>query len=316
MTSNIIPALMVMGCVFTLFIFFDRYVAMRKARANLRGRIGLDGNADSLLQEHELFIASREPTGLAAILWHFMYGIGVVNTNVLRDMEKQFYRAGILSPNSPIYLLFYKRLGSLGVIALAAIFFLMGDHGLGKSMNLLLAFILGIIGIFGAKLYIQNAITKRKNMLMQGFPDTLDLLLVCVESGLALDASLNRVCSELGRAYPGITEELNRTRLELTLLNDRPRALMNLAERTDLVAFRSLVAALIQSERFGTSLIDTLRVLSEEYRMQRLYVAEAKAAKLPVYMTIPLICCLLPAIFIVVLGPAIIAFNKSGGLGG
>ena len=100
--------------------------------------------------------------------------------------------------------------------------------------------------------------------------------------------------------------ELNRTRLELTLLNDRVRALMNLGDRTGMVEFRSLVVALVQSERFGTSLTDTLRVLSEEFRLQRMANAEAKAARLPVLMTVPLIFLLMPAFMMIVLGPAIV----------
>jgi tight adherence protein C len=169
-----------------------------------------------------------------------------------------------------------------------------------------------VLALFGPRLYLQNLIDKRKKRLHRALPDTLDLLLICVESGLALDASLQRVCSELGRAYPEITAELNRTRLELTLLNDRTRALMNLGERTGMPAFRALISSLIQSERFGTSLSDTLRVLSEEFRLQRLADAEVKAARLPVMMTIPLIFLLMPAFFLIVLGPAIVRIVHDG----
>jgi tight adherence protein C len=180
------------------------------------------------------------------------------------------------------------------------------------SKHLLYSFIgllVFIVALFGPYLYLQNKITHRKQMLQRAFPDTLDLLLICVESGLALDASLSRVCAELQRAFPEITEELNRTRLELALLNDRVRALINLGNRTDMVAFRSLTAALIQSERFGTSLTDTLRVLSEDFRLQRIADAEAKAAKIPVLLTLPLILLLMPAFMIIVLGPAYVNFK-------
>jgi tight adherence protein C len=149
-------------------------------------------------------------------------------------------------------------------------------------------------------------------VLTRAFPDTLDLLLICVESGLPLDAALNRVCAELGLAYPEMTQELNRTRLELALLNDRVKALNNLAERTDLIGFRALTSSLIQSERFGTSLSDTLRVLSEEMRLDRIARIEEKAARLPVLLTIPLIFLLMPAFLLIVLGPAIISFMRQG----
>jgi tight adherence protein C len=109
-----------------------------------------------------------------------------------------------------------------------------------------------------------------------------------------------------------MTQELNRTRIELALLNDRVKALTHLAERTDLVAFRALTSSLIQSERLGTSLTDTLRVLSEEFRLERLSKAEEKAARLPVLLTIPLVLLLMPAFMLIVLGPAIISFMQQG----
>ena len=121
--------------------------------------------------------------------------------------------------------------------------------------------------------------------------------------------------TELGRVHPEITAELNRTRVELSLLNNRSQALQNLGERTNLIAFRYLVAALIQSERFGTSLSDTLRVMAEEYRQKRMIMAEEKAARLPVLMTVPLVFCLMPAFLLIILGPAIIGFLESGFFG-
>lgn len=135
-------------------------------------------------------------------------------------------------------------------------------------------------------------------------------MLVCVEAGLALDAALARVCKELDDAHPELCAELNKTRMELTLLNDRERALLNLADRTDLLSFRSLVGALLQSERFGTSLIETLRVLSEDYRNTRMMIAENKANKLPALITIPLMLLMMPAFIMILITPAIIMVMK------
>jgi tight adherence protein C len=170
--------------------------------------------------------------------------------------------------------------------------------------------------MFGAHLYITNATQKRKKTLLRSFPDGLDLMVVCVESGLALDAAINRVCAELAYAHPQLAKELNRTRLELALLNNRSQALANLAERTDLVAFRSLAAALIQTERFGTNLTDTLRVLSDDYRQTRLMQAEEKAGRLPAMMAVPLITLLLPALVLIILGPPFVELRAQGGLFG
>ena len=157
----------------------------------------------------------------------------------------------------------------------------------------------------------KNAKEKRHKILTQSFPDALDLLLICVESGLALDAALARVCRELKYVHPMITEELNRARIELTLLNDRSKALQNLADRTDLMAFKSLVAALLQSEKFGTSLVETLRVLSDDYRQTRMMMAEEKAAKLDAKITMVTIPFMLIALFVMILSPAIIQFNHT-----
>jgi tight adherence protein C len=227
----------------------------------------------------------------------------------------QFYRSGIQSPDAPVYFLLFRRVFFVFAMALALYVYLQPAAGMTKLLHYLCCGMLIYLGTFGTNMYLKNLREKREKILQRSFPDALDLLLVCVESGLALDGALSRVCKELGRAHPVITYELNRTRLELTLLNDRAQALSNLAERTDMIAFRSLVTTLLQSERFGTSLTETLRVLSEEFRNTRLMLAEEKAGRLPVLMTIPLITLMMPALFLIILGPAILKVLKitSGG---
>ena len=205
------------------------------------------------------------------------------------------------SPNACVYYLFVSRVLSLVFLAIAVMIALQPKAGL---LEYALAFAIAFIGLFGADVWIKNMQDKRKQVLQHSFPDALDLLLACVESGLALDGALLRVCRELGRAHPEITYELNRTRIELSLLNDRAQALNNLADRNGMLAFRTLVTSLLQSEKFGTSLTDTLRVMSEDYRTQRLVKAEEKAGRLPALMTIPLILFLLPALMLIILGPA------------
>jgi tight adherence protein C len=301
-----VSAVIVFILVLATYVAFDRFVAAKKSRQALRARIGADG---IVRQEDEpLFAYDHDPSARAQTLATIMEKMGINVQEALRPLEKKFAQAGIVSPDTPIYFLFMQRVGVMGFIALGGIFFLSASGFFDYVLSVML---IGL-GVYGPKLYLENAIQKRKQVLTRAFPDTLDLLLICTESGLALDASMNKVCAELGRAYPEMTAELNRTRLELALLNDRVRALTNLAERTDLVAFRALTASLIQSERFGTSLTDTLRVLSEDFRLTRLSHAENKAAKIPVYMTVPLIFLLMPAFLIIVLGPAIIGFMRSG----
>jgi tight adherence protein C len=165
-------------------------------------------------------------------------------------------------------------------------------------------------------MYVGNLKKKRQQVLLNSFPETLDLLLVCIEAGLGLDAALSRVCRELRGMHPDVVAEFDRTRLELTMLNDRTRALQNLGDRTEVVPFKSLVSSLIQTEQFGTSLVDTLRVLAEEQRLTRLYTAEQKAARIPVLITIPLILFIMPAFIMIIIGPPIIRVMSNGGIFG
>jgi tight adherence protein C len=223
-----------------------------------------------------------------------------------KEMQLRFIQAGIYSPNAMGHYYAFRVLAIPLALLLAYSFFTTPSEGIMKMAYYGAGIGVLFLSWFTPSIYISNAKQKRQKTLQRSFPDTLDLILVCVESGLALDAALARVCRELGRAHPEITKELNRTRMELTLLSDRSIALQNLAERTDLVAFRSLVAALLQTEKFGTSLTETLRVLSDDFRHTRLMMAENKAGRLPALMTIPMILLMMPAFVMIILGPGII----------
>jgi tight adherence protein C len=246
------------------------------------------------------------PSPLVSGIESVLNAIGVPIEQYKIDNQLRFQQAGLTSPSAPTVYLFCKYIlsGLFVLLGVALIFSPLA--GMQKLLAVLCGILCALVGVVGPDLYVKNATQKRQQVLQRSFPDALDLLLVCVESGLALDGALARVCRELGRAHPDITAELNRTRMELTLLNNRQQALQNLSDRTGLLAFRSLVATLLQSERFGTNLTETLRVLAEDYRMQRLMAAENKAGRLPVLMTIPLICFMMPAFFLIIMGPAVL----------
>jgi len=160
-------------------------------------------------------------------------------------------------------------------------------------------------------IYLKNKITKRSHAIRKGLPDALDLLVICAEAGLTVDAAFGRVAKELGKAYPELGEEFSLTAIELGFLTDRRQAFDNLATRIDLDAIRGVVTTMIQTEKYGTPLASALRVLSAEFRNERMMRAEEKAARLPAIMTIPLICFILPVLFIVILGPAACSINDS-----
>ncbi len=153
-------------------------------------------------------------------------------------------------------------------------------------------------------LWLKNKVSKRSNNVRKGLPDALDLLVICAEAGLTVDAAFNRVARELGKAYPELGDEFALTSIELGFLTDRRSAFENLANRIDLDAVRGVVTTMIQTEKYGTPLASALRVLAAEFRNERMMRAEEKAARLPAIMTVPLILFILPVLFIVILGPA------------
>lgn len=238
-----------------------------------------------------------------------------------KEVALMLARAGITSDNAVTYYLFFRYV--VQPFALVAALHAMVKAVFGEGLStgeigyeLLKSLIFTVIGLRGTRLYIENRRQRRHQTMTAAFPEVLDLMLVCIESGLGLDAALNRVCKEMRSMYPDIISELDRTRLELTMLGDRVVALQNLGERAEIIPFKTLVSALIQTEKFGTSLVDTLRVLAEEIRTTRLYAAEQKAARIPVLITLPLIACILPAFILIIIAPPMVKVMSQGGLFG
>jgi tight adherence protein C len=169
-----------------------------------------------------------------------------------------------------------------------------------------------LVGSYKAPdLWLSNKVKKRSYAVRKGLPDALDLLVICAEAGLTVDAAFGRVAKELGKAYPELGDEFGLTAIELGFLNERRQAFENLAMRVDLEAVRGVVTTMIQTEKYGTPLASALRVLSAEFRNERMMRAEEKAARLPAIMTVPLILFILPTLFIVILGPAACAIKDS-----
>jgi tight adherence protein C len=162
------------------------------------------------------------------------------------------------------------------------------------------------VGIYLPNLFVKNRITRRQTAINRAFPDALDLMLICVESGMAIEGSFKRVSEEIGEQSIELAEELMLATAELSYLPDRRQAFDNLAKRVPLDGVKSLCMALQQSERFGTPMATTLRVIAQENRDMRMTAAEKKAAALPPQLTVPMILFFLPVLFVVILGPAVI----------
>ncbi|KFG70788.1 type II secretion system F family protein [Microvirga sp. BSC39] len=178
------------------------------------------------------------------------------------------------------------------------------QHPLIVKLALILA--AAWLGYYAPLLYLKNMITKRQLAIRRAWPDTLDLLLICIECGMGIETAFRKVSEEVGSQCPELAEEISLTTAELSYLQDRRKAYENLGERTGLDCVRSVVTSLIQSEKYGTPLSQSLRVLAQENRDMRMSEAEKKAASLPPKLTVPMIVFFLPVLFGVILTPAII----------
>jgi tight adherence protein C len=168
-----------------------------------------------------------------------------------------------------------------------------------------------VMGFYGPQLWLSNATNKRKERLVNGFPDALDLMVVCVEAGLGLDQAISRVGHEVKQGHPDLGDEFILLNLELRAGLSREQGLRNLVNRTDLDDIRSLVALLIQTDRFGTSIGQALRVHSDSMRLKRRLKAEERGAQLPVKLMIPLILFIFPALMVVIIGPGAISLFRN-----
>jgi Flp pilus assembly protein TadB len=223
------------------------------------------------------------------------------------ELRLNLIRAGYRSRDAVAIFLFSKV--ALAGGGSAFFFFLMFAGGSYKSKPAVALLSVAGIALFGwllPNILVKNQAVKRQTVLKKAMPDALDLLVICAEAGLSLDAGMDRVGKEIGQTYPILGEEFGLTSVELGLLPERTKALQNLADRVDLQSVISLVNTLIQTERYGTPLAQALRVLASEMREERMMKAEEKAARLPAVMTVPMILFILPTLFIIIIGPAAI----------
>ena len=211
----------------------------------------------------------------------------------------------------PLYTFLFFRVAMPPVVfAIAAFYiFVVLDLSSPPIARLGMATLAGMFGFYLPNVFIQNLIARRQQSIQRAFPDALDLLLICVESGMSVEAAFNKVAAEIGVQSVELAEELALTTAELSYLQDRRQAYENLGKRTGLPGVRAVVTSLIQAERYGTPLGQALRVMAQENRNIRMAEAEKRAAALPPKLTVPMILFFLPALFVVILGPAVIRFS-------
>lgn len=233
-------------------------------------------------------------------------GMKVLQQSQIEDVQQKLAHAGYRNKELAVYVIALRMilpilLGSLAFTVIYVIDYFPDWSGMKRVGGVGAAL---FAGYKGPEIFLKNKSGKRVDAIRKGLPDALDLLVICAEAGLTVDAAFNRVAKELGRAYPELGDEFALTAIELSFLNERKMAFDNLAYRVDLDAVKGVVTTMVQTERYGTPLASALRVLSAEFRNERMMRAEEKAARLPAIMTVPLILFILPVLFIVILGPA------------
>ena len=230
----------------------------------------------------------------------------VLQDEQLKAAQVKLMQAGIRSKDAAVAVIFGRMMLpivlGLGAVVMIYLVDYFPDWTPLKKFGATAAALIG--GYKAPEIYLKNKIQKRSDAIRKGRPDALDLLVICAEAGLTVDAAFGRVARELGKGYPELGDEFMLTSIELGFLTERRQAFENLATRVDLDAVRGVVTTMIQTEKYGTPLASALRVLSAEFRNERMMRAEEKAARLPAIMTVPLICFILPTLFVVILGPA------------
>lgn len=247
----------------------------------------------------------------------------VVATSLLRDVltrldalkgdtsakaQQQLLAAGLRGKDAIVIFLFLKMCLPMAFgLTAAFLIYVVQIWELSDPMKLAVSVGSVLLGWIGPDVTLKNMAQRRQAVIARALPEGLDLLTICVEAGLGLDAALTRVARELRNLCAELAFELQLTAIELTFLPDRQVALENLATRNDVPGVRGLVNAFRQTEKFGTPLAQSLKVLAAEFRSERMMKAEEKGARLPALMVVPLMIFILPTLFIVILGPAIIS---------
>jgi len=237
-----------------------------------------------------------------------MTKLNLVKSNPNGKTAALLAEAGFYSADAPYVLAFFRFIlptlfAVVGIIVMY--WFHRPTNAASQMFNYTIAGLVAYIGFKLPEWYIRHKRKKRYRQIKKSLPDMLDLMTISVEAGLSLGAAIECIYGELGLAHPELAAELNITSAESKFLSDRNKALANWADRCKIPEVRGIVSVLIQTEKFGTPIVQALRVLSSEFRQERMLAAEQKAMRLPVQMTIPMMLCIMPTIVIIILAPAI-----------
>ncbi|MBZ9789656.1 type II secretion system F family protein [Rhizobium sp. 3T7] len=306
MLIAVLVAIAVFASLYTVAIpFFERgdlnkrMKAVSTEREQIRARERARMNADT---SGKTTLRTQNNRSVRQIVEKFNLREALVDENTMNKLRA----AGFRSENALNMFLVARFLLPFLFFGLA-VFWVFGlDHLADKPTPMRFLVTLGVayVGFYAPNIFISNRMSKRQHSIKRAWPDALDLMLICVESGISIEAAMRRVSEELGEASPPLAEEMILTTAELSFLPDRRVALENLGLRTQIPLVQSVTQALIQADRYGTPVSQALRVLAQEGRDERMNEAEKKAAALPPKLTVPMILFFLPVLVAVILGPA------------
>lgn len=221
------------------------------------------------------------------------------------EARNKLKMAGLRSQSHLVAFLFFRVALPPLLFLVSLLYLFLGRFQYPPAVNILVALGIGIVGFYVPNMFLRNRMQKRQQSIRYAFPDSLDMLLICVQSGMSVEAAFARVAKEASNQSLELAEELSLTTAELSYLQDRRIAFENLGKRTGLPGVKAVSTALIQAERYGTPVGQALRVMAKENRDMRFSEAEKKAAALPPKLTVPMILFFLPVLFVVIMGPAI-----------
>ncbi len=312
MNADMFDTPLIIGCAFFVIIFTGvlliSYSLLKKAlKQELLKKIDLSGESSVTGETYE---DGPQATGMMRLLIKYL---GFVGRRIVPEssddyvlMKRKFLLAGLHNSTVPPIFWGLKVLLAFGLPLACYLSKFLLNHPQPRLNVMLACLAASVFGYYLPDILLYNKIVRRREKIRKGLPDMLDLMVVCVEAGLGLDATIRRITDEIRMSHKELSDELWMYNLELNAGLSREQALRNLSSRVNIEDFQNLVGVLLQTDRFGTSIANALRVYSESFRTKRYSVAEEKAAKLAVKITFPVILFIFPSMFVVLAGPAAI----------
>ncbi len=287
------------------FVMRDSFASRLKSVAARREELRV--KQQEQFQQRKRLLPTRQEGAMRAIINLFK----MENLLQAKELRLQLQQAGWRHPSTPVRFIFARIAAPIVLLIGGYIYVTVALPEKSTEMHIGISLAAAAFGYISPNLWVKNTILKRQAALRRAFPDTLDLMVICVEAGMSIEAAFQKVTEEMAESAPELAEEVGITAAELAFLGDRRLAFENMATRTGLRGFKSLSTTLVQAEKYGTPIAVGLRTISLENREERMMAAEKKAASLPAKLTVPMIVFFLPVLFIVIIVPIVIKVSAT-----